>query len=127
METQTPDWGTTGRCWLWLGERAGEGANWPSRPDRGSSTAARPHRTDHGAGGWGRGRELVQCGSRMARHAKPLLLHRVVLCILLVSASGALELLLSQGKGRSFFLPLWTHEENHHCILIEHLFPGQSC
>ncbi|KAJ1219065.1 hypothetical protein NDU88_006636 [Pleurodeles waltl] len=70
MKRQTPDRGTTGRCWSGLNQRASVVENWPGRPDRRCAAAARPHRSDHSAGVQGRGRELVRGGSRLARSAR---------------------------------------------------------
>ncbi|KAJ1190783.1 hypothetical protein NDU88_000102 [Pleurodeles waltl] len=61
MERQTPDHGTTRPVLVGLSQGAGVGINWPRRPDRGCAAGARPLRTDHGAGGRGRSRELVWC------------------------------------------------------------------
>ncbi|KAJ1196362.1 hypothetical protein NDU88_000233 [Pleurodeles waltl] len=71
---------TTGRCWS--RQRAGLGADWADRHNRGSAAAARPHRADHRAGaGRGRGRELVR------EKIGP-----IVLRILLVSASRSIPM-----------------------------------
>ncbi|KAJ1192312.1 hypothetical protein NDU88_001623 [Pleurodeles waltl] len=69
MERQTPDRRITGTVLVGLSQRAGAGANWPSRPDLGCGAAARPRHADHAPVVGGRAGELVRCRCRLTRWA----------------------------------------------------------